>query len=206
MLAGSDGPGGIYFDDAQLAQAIGVLALAFILFSAGLDTPWRDVRPALKSALSLATLGVLLTSVVVGVTTVFVLHFSWLEGLLLGAIIASTDAAAVFSVLRSKRLHLTGRLSQVLELESATNDPMAVFLTIGVIQLLTHPAQPPLSLVLFFVQQMGIGLIVGLLLGKGAVLFIKYLHLEVEGLYPVASVALVLLTYGLTTMLGGSGF
>ncbi len=206
MLAGSDGPGGIYFDDAQLAQAIGVLALAFILFSAGLDTPWRDVRPALKSALSLATLGVLLTSVVVGITAVFVLHFSWLEGLLLGAIIASTDAAAVFSVLRSRRLQLTGRLSQVLELESGTNDPMAVFLTVGVLQLLTHPAQQPLTLVLFFVQQMGIGLIVGLLLGKGAVLFIKYLHLEVEGLYPVASVALVLLTYGLTSFLGGSGF
>lgn len=163
-------------------------------------------RRALKSALSLATLGVLLTSVAVGITAVFLVHFSWLEGLLLGAIIASTDAAAVFTVLRARRLQLTGRLGQALELESGTNDPMAVFLTIGVIQLLTHSSQSPLSLVVFFVQQMGIGLIMGLLLGKGAALFIKYLHLEVEGLYPVASVALVLLTYGLASILGGSGF
>src|SRR5437660_914625 len=99
MLAGSDGPGGIYFDDALLAQSVGVVALAFILFAGGLETEWHIVRPALAGALSLSTIGVLLTAVIVAVFALLVLHVSFLEGLLLGAIISATDAAAVFSVL-----------------------------------------------------------------------------------------------------------
>ena len=152
MLAGSDGPGGIYFDDALLAQSVGVVALAFILFAGGLETEWQVVRPALWGALSLSTIGVLLTAVVVALFALLVLHVSFLEGLLLGAIISATDAAAVFSVLGARNLQLTGKLLPLLELESGTNDPMAVFLTLGLTRLLTNPHESVFGVILLFVQ------------------------------------------------------
>src|SRR5438045_5356592 len=138
MLAGSDGPGGIYFDNALVAQSVGVIALSFILFAGGLDTEWKVVRPALGAALALSTIGVLLTALVVAVFALFLLHFSFLEGLLLGAIISATDAAAVFSVLGARKLNLSGKLIPLLELESGSNDPMAVLLTIGLTNLLNN--------------------------------------------------------------------
>lgn len=206
MLAGSNGPGGIYFDDTLAAQSVGVVALAFILFAAGLETEWKVVRPVLGAALSLSTIGVLLTAVIVAVFALFVLHFSFTEGLLLGAIISATDAAAVFSVLRARNLHLTGKLLPLLELESGTNDPMAVFLTIGLTGLLTNPHEPVFTMLLLFVQQMGVGVMLGLLIGWSAIWLISRLNLDVEGLYRVFTIALVLFAYGLTALLGGSGF
>src|SRR6185295_450035 len=139
MLAGSDGPGGIYFDDARLAQSIGVVALIYILFSGGLDTEWAAVRPVLWKGLSLSTIGVLITALLVALFAVLVLNFSLLEGLLLGAIVSPTDAAAVFSVLRGRGIDLKGHVQPMLELESGSNDAMAVFLTVGLTGLLTHP-------------------------------------------------------------------
>jgi cell volume regulation protein A len=206
MLAGSEGPGRIYFDDALAAQSVGVIALAFILFAAGLETNWKIVRPALSAALLLSTIGVLLTALVIAIFAVFVLHFSFAQGALLGAIISATDAAAVFSVLRAKNLKLTGKLLPLLELESGTNDPMAVFLTIGLTRILTNPHESILAVLLLFVQQMGIGAILGVLIGFGAIWLLKRINLEVEGLYRVYTIALVLFTYGLTAILGGSGF
>jgi potassium/hydrogen antiporter len=206
MLAGSDGPGGIYFDDALVAQSVGVVALAFILFAGGLETDWKVVRPVLGGALSLSTIGVLLTAVIVAIFALIVLHFSFAEGLLLGAIISATDAAAVFSVLGARNLHLKGKLLPLLELESGTNDPMAVFLTIGLTRLLTNPQESVLGLLLLFVQQMGVGAVLGLLIGWAAIWLISHLNLDVEGLYRVFTIALVLFTYGLTAWLGGSGF
>jgi len=206
MLAGSDGPGGIYFDNAFVAQSVGVVALAFILFAGGLDTQWKTVRPALGAALVLSTLGVLLTAVVVAIFALFILHFSFLDGLLLGAIISATDAAAVFSVLGARSLKLSGKLLPLLELESGMNDPMAVFLTIGLTSLLTNPQESVFTVIVLFVQQMGVGAVCGLLLGWGAILLISRLKLDEEGLYPVLTIALVLFTYGLTATLGGSGF
>jgi len=206
MLAGSDGPGGIYFDNAALAQSIGIVALTLILFSGGLDTQWQAVRPVVWSALSLATIGVLLTTVLVGLAAIFLLHVSLLEGMLLGAIISSTDAAAVFSVLQTSKIRLRERLTSLLELESGCNDPMAVFLTLDLTILLTTPHASVASLVLLFFKEMGIGALCGLLIGKGASLLIPRLHLEVEGLYPVLTIALALFVYGLTAVLGGSGF
>lgn len=206
MLAGSDGPGGIYFDDASVAQSVGVVALAFILFAGGLDTEWKVVRPALGAALALSTIGVLLTALVVAVFALFLLHVSFLEGLLLGAIISATDAAAVFSVLGARKLNLSGKLTPLLELESGSNDPMAVFLTIGLTNLLANPHESVFAVLLLFVQQMGIGAIFGLLLGWGAIYLIVRLKLEEAALYPVLTIALVLLAYGLTATLGGSGF
>jgi cell volume regulation protein A len=206
MLAGSEGPGGIPFDDAQLAQSIGVVALVLILFSGGLDTEWRVVRPALWTGLSLSTLGVLVTALSVGVFATLVLPFSLLEGLLLGAIVSSTDAAAVFAVLRSRGVGLKGRIAPVLELESGSNDPMAVFLTIGLTLLLTTPGSSLFDLAPLFASQMVLGAALGYGMGRVMTFIVNRIQLEYEGLYPVLALALILLTYGATTLLGGNGF
>ncbi len=206
MLAGSDGFGGIYFDDPALAQFIGIIALVLILFSGGLGTEWNEVRPVLKEGLLLSTLGVLITAVTVGLLASLLLGLSFLEGLLLGSIVSSTDAAAVFSVLRSKGISLKGKLKPLLELESGSNDPMAIFLTVGLIQLITQPGSSVLSLVSLFVQQMLIGLIIGLIMGKVMLVLVNRLKLGYEGLYPVLTLSLVFLTFGLADAIGGSGF
>ena len=148
MLAGSDGVGGLYFDNPALVQTLGVIALVLILFSGGLDTEWTGVRPVLWNGLSLSTIGVVLTALLVGSFVSWVQGFSFLEGLLLGAIVASTDAAAVFMVLRARNVKLPRPLAHLLELESGSNDPMAVVLTVALIQLMTNPSYelvgPPL--------------------------------------------------------------
>ncbi len=206
MLAGSDGFGGIYFDDPGLAQFIGVIALVLILFSGGLGTEWTQVRPVIKEGLLLATFGVLLTALIVGLFASALLGLSLIEGLLLGSIVSSTDAAAVFSVLRSKGISLKGQLKPLLELESGSNDPMAIFLTIGLIQLITQPDLSPLSLVVLFVRQMLLGAVLGYVFGKASVFLINRVKLGFEGLYPVLTLSLVFLTFGLTAIIGGSGF
>ena len=206
MLAGSEGPGGIPFDDPAVAQFVGVVALAFILFSGGMDTERRTISAVVWQGLSLSTLGVLLTAVVVAWAATYVLGVSFLEGMLLGAIVSSTDAAAVFSILRSQSIGLKGTTKPLLELESGSNDPMAVFLTTGVISLLTGVSAGVLSLVPMFFLQMAAGGALGILFGRGAVFVINYLRLESEGLYPVFTIGVVLLTYGATALLGGNGF
>lgn len=206
MLAGSEGPGGIYFDDARFAQSIGIIALTFILFAGGLDTRWRDVRPVLWQAASLAILGVLITALAVGVFVSAVLNISLLSGLLLGAVVSSTDAAAVFSILRSKNVSLQGKLKPLLELESGSNDPMAVFLTVGIIQLLKNSENSIASIAMLFIVQMGLGALCGLLFGKAIVFCLNRLKLSYEGIYPVFALAFAALVYGATSSLGGSGF
>lgn len=206
MLAGSDGPGGIHFDYPWQAQAVGVVALTLILYSGGLDTRRTDIRPVLYQGLALSTLGVTITALLVGWFASTFLGFSLLEGILLGAIISSTDAAAVMALLRGKGVNLRGRLKPLLELESGSNDPMAVFLTLGLIQLILKPETSALSLIPLFVLQMGIGALAGYLMGKLTVQIINRLRLEYDGLYPVVTLALALLTYGATASLGGNGF
>jgi cell volume regulation protein A len=206
MLAGSEGPGRIPFDNAGLAQSVGVVALAFILFAGGLDTNWRIVSPILWQGLSLASLGVFITAVLVGWFATVLLGIDWLHGLQVGAIVSSTDAAAVFSVLRSQGISLKGRIQPLLELESGTNDPMAVFLTIGILHLIASPGQSPILLVSLFFKQMLIGGAIGWVIGRVAVPAINRLNLDAEGLYSALTVAIVLLAYGIATALGGSGF
>jgi potassium/hydrogen antiporter len=206
MLAGSEGPGGIHFDDAPVAAAVGTVALAFILFSGGLDTNWSSVRPVLSHAMALSTFGVALTALGVGAAAHLLLGFSVLEGLLLGAIISSTDAAAVFAVLRSKDVHLKGRLKPLLEFESGSNDPMAVFLTVGILQLMTRPSASVGDLALGFLLQMPLGAAVGYVMGRAGVYLINRIGLGYEGLYAVLTLSLVLLTYGLAYVVGGNGF
>ena len=206
MFAGSEGPGGIFFDNAEIAQNIGIVALIFILFAGGLDTEWTAVRPVLKKGLSLATAGVLITAVACGAFAIVFLDFTPLNGFLLGAIISSTDAAAVFSVLRSKNVSLRGNLKPLLELESGSNDPMAVFLTIGMIQLIMSPVSSLTDVIILFIIQMAIGSLFGIGLGRLMVYILNHLKLGYEGLYPVFSLAFAALVYGVTAGAGGSGF
>lgn len=206
MLAGSEGLGGIYFDDPALAQFVGVVALVLILFSGGLDTEWNLVRPVLREGVILSTLGVLITALVVGLMAHVFFGFGLVEGLLLGSIVSSTDAAAVFSVMRSKGIGLKGYIKPLLELESGSNDPMAIFLTVGLIRMITQPNTSPIYLLGLFAQQMLIGAVLGYGMGKVMLWLINRLRLGYEGLYPVLTFSLVFLTFGLTSVMGGSGF
>ena len=206
MLAGSEGLGGIMFDNPSLVRSLGICALVLILFAGGLDTEWAAVRPILWQGLSLSTIGVLLTALLVGVFVSWIQGFSILEGLLLGAIVSSTDAAAVFMVLRARNAKFPRRLIQLLEFESGSNDPMAVVLTIALIRLLTEPSTSFGELVFFFVMQMTLGTVIGIAMGEIMRRSFNWLDLELEGIYPVLSLALALLTYGLTSYLEGSGF
>jgi cell volume regulation protein A len=206
MVAGSEGPGGIAFDDPHLAQTLGVLALALILFAGGADTDWKAVRPALWDALSLATVGVVLTAAALAAALALLLGYSFLKAFLLGAIVSSTDAAAVFAVLRARNVALRGRLKPLLELESGSNDPMAVFLTIAAMRLLMEPTVNLGAIALGFVVQMVLGAAAGYAIGRAMVWLANRIRLEYEGLYPVLTLALVLFIYGATTTIGGNGF
>jgi cell volume regulation protein A len=206
MLAGSEGIGGIEFDYPRLAQSFGIVALVFILFSAALDTKWDQIRPVLGSGVSLATLGVVISSVMMALFATQFIGLRFRGGLLLGAVVSSTDAAAVFTVLRSKNLTLKGRLREVAELESGSNDPMAVLLTIGMLSLFSDPRRSIWSLIPLFLLQLGVGAALGFFSGRAMRWLINRIRLEWEGLYPVLSVAFVLAIYGITTLARGSGF
>ena len=206
MLAGSDGPGRIAFDNAWVAQFVGVVALIYILFSGGLDTNWQHIRPVLGSGLVLANLGAVFSMLLVGGFAILVFDFAPLTALLLGAIISSTDAAAVFSVMRTRGVNLKGDLEPLIELESGSNDPIAVFLTLGLTQLLMQPEASLWGLLVTFVLQMVVGALAGYGLGRGMTWLINRLPLRQEGLYSVLTLALILLVYGLTSLLRGNGF
>ena len=206
MLAGSDGIGGIAFDDPSVAQTLGIIALSYILFAGGLSTSWPSVRPVMLQGGLLATLGVFLTAALAGWFASVVGGLPLLEGFLLGSIISSTDAAAVFSVLRSRSVSLKGNLRPLLELESGSNDPMAVLLTLACISLLLHPGETVTDLIPMILVQLFLGAGLGYLLGRGMVLLINHIRLEYDGLYPVLSLAMVLLIYGLSTTFQANGF
>jgi cell volume regulation protein A len=206
MLTGSDGPGGFYFDNPWLTQLVGTVALSYILFAGGLETRWRVVRPVAFPALALATIGVALTALLVGGFAVYALGVAPLEGLLLGAVVSSTDAAAVFSILRSRDTRLRGNLEPLLETESGSNDPMAIFLTIGLVRLLSNPDLSLSSLFPFFLVQFGVGGLAGFLLGRLGIWLVNTLKLREDGLYSVLTTTLVIFVYGVTASLGGNGF
>ncbi|MFV0430959.1 MAG: potassium/proton antiporter [Alphaproteobacteria bacterium] len=206
MLAGSEGIGGIHFDDPKLARFIGVVSFNFIMFSGGLDTDWERVKPILKEGLSLSTIGVLLTALFLGTFIWLVTNFTIYESLLLGSIVSSTDAAAVFSILRSKNLALKSNLRSTLEFESGSNDPMAYVLTIAFLNLVIHQDLGLVSMVPIFLQQMIIGAIAGFAFGYMSTFFINRINLDFEGLYPILVIALMFLTFSATDFVGGNGF
>ena len=206
MLAGSEGLGGIYFDDPSLAQSIGIIALVFILFSGGLDTNWKETKITIKPAFTLATLGVVITAVIIALFVMLIFKTTFLWGLLVGSIISSTDAAAVFSILRVGNVNLKNDLQPTLELESGSNDPMAVFLTVGTIELLLNADKSFFDLLLYFVLQFAIGALIGLTFGKLMVYLINKLKFSYEGVYPVFALAICFLIYSIPPVIGGSGF
>lgn len=207
MLAGSDGILGIHFDNVELAQNIGTLALIFILFGGGLDTAWKAIKPVLKDGLILATLGVLLTAFFVALCVYYILDFTFLESLLLGAIISSTDAAAVFAILRAKGISLKKKLTPLLELESGSNDPMAIFLTVAILQILLLPESSSVSEWLFkFFLQFIIGGALGFVFGYLLPHILNRIHLSFYGLYPVFTIGWILFLFAGSSMLGGNGF
>jgi cell volume regulation protein A len=206
MLAGSEGPGGIYFDDPKTAQFLGVVALTLILFSGGLDTKLESIKPVLKNGIVLSTLGVLITAVTVGLFTSYLLDYTIAEGMLLGAIVSSTDAAAVFSILRTKNVGLKGNIRPLLEFESGSNDPMAYFLTISFVELVNHPETSIALLFPKFLKGMILGAGCGYGAGKLMIFVLNKIKLDVDGLYPVLILSLVFFTFSFTDTIGGNGF
>lgn len=208
MAIGSDGTGWIEFgarpDDYELARTVGVVALALILFEGGLTAGFGEIRPVLRPSLALAILGTLGTCVICGFAAAWLFDLSTLEGVLIGAIISSTDGAAIFALLRESTLRR--RLARTLEGEAGFNDPVAVLLVIGFIEWIQQDDYGVLDLVLLFVREMGIGAAVGLAVGWGAVQALRNTRLASPGLYPVATLATVGLAYGGAATLHGSGF
>jgi len=206
MLAGEDGPGGIRFDNFEIAYLVSTLALAVILFDGGMRTSKESFRVALRPALSLATLGVVLTAVITGAFATWLFDLHWLQGLLVGSIVGSTDAAAVFALLQSRGVQLQQRVRATLEVESGSNDPMAVFLVVVLVEALAAGQTSfGADVIVEFVKQMALGAVGGYLAGRGLVWLINHLNLE-SGLYPLLAVGGGVATYGAITIAGGSGF
>jgi cell volume regulation protein A len=206
MLAGSEGIGRISFDNPGVAQFIGVFALCFILFSGGFETDWVTVKPVFGKALTLSIFGVLLTAGILGLFVWWITDFTLYEALLLGSIVSSTDAAAVFSILRSKNLALKGHIRPTLEFESGSNDPMAYILTIVFIGLIQSGEGINASVVFMFFKQMIIGGISGFLFGIAGKRINNRIKLDYEGLHPVLIISIMLMTYSITTAISGNGF
>ena len=206
MLAGSEGIGGISFDDHSLAHAVGTAALILILFDGGLNTSAAAIRRSAVPAGLLATLGVAFTAGIVGIAAWLLLDMPLLHGLLLGSIVGSTDAAAVFAALRTGSMKLRPRLASSIEVESASNDPMAVLLTIVCIELIQGSIDGVAGILWFFVNQLAIGAVIGLLVGRLVAQLINRIDLGAAGLYPMLSLSTALATFGAAAVLGGSGF
>jgi cell volume regulation protein A len=205
MLLGSDGPGGIEFDDAELAREVGIVGLALILFEGGLQTSWRRLRTVAAPAALLSTVGVVVTAILTGAAAQLLFDLTWLEAVLLGAVVASTDAAAVFATLRFT--HIRRRLARTLEAESGGNDPMAIALTLGLIAWIESPGTHGFGdLVLLVTRQLVLGLVVGVVLGLAATRIFARLPDAIGPFAPVASLALAAVSFGLADVIGGSGF
>lgn len=206
MLAGSEGIGNIYFDSPVITQFIGVIALNFILFSGGLDTEWTSVKPIVRRGITLSTLGVILTAVSLGLFVWWLTDLTIYESLLLGSIVSSTDAAAVFSILRSKKISLKYNLRPTLELESGSNDPMAYVLMISFLGLVVNQDKGFLSIIPLFLSQMIIGSLTGYAFGRISKWLVNNIKLGYEGLYPVLVITMMVLSFSITQLLQGNGF
>jgi cell volume regulation protein A len=206
MLAGSDGPGKIYFDNAYAARYVGIVALVFILFSGGLSTKWFDVKSVLWSGFSLSTVGIVVTALSVGFFIHYFFNLGLVEGLLIGAIVSSTDAAAVFSVLRSKGTTLKGRLKPLLELESGSNDPAAIILTVILVGVLQTGDFSIFDTIVFLLVQLLAGGAVGYFSGKLISFAVNKLKFAYPSLYIVFALASAIFVYSFTITIQGSGF
>lgn len=205
MLMGSDGVFKVYFNNYHLTEQVCTITLIFIIFYGGFGTNWKMAKSVLKPALLLSTLGVILTAVITGLFCHFVLHLDWIESLLIGSVISSTDAASVFSILRSKKLNLKNGTASLLELESGSNDPVAYMLTLILIDLMNESAQ--LSEIPFLLlSQVGYGTVFGIVIGLGTSLILKKINFMVDGLETIFVLAIAILSFALPTLMGGNGY
>lgn len=187
-------------------QYISIFALIVIMFSGGLDTNIESMKPIAKMGISLSTIGVFITAISMGLLIHFIFHYDLVLSLLLGSIVSSTDAAAVFSIFNSQKFKLKSNLDKILELESATNDPMAYILVISFIFLILNPTSSITDLVILFVKSLVLGLISGFILGKVFARILASIKLSVEGLYSVLLFTSAILSYAIAESIGGNGF
>ena len=204
MLFGSDGLVGIAFADYDLARDISTLGLIVIMFYGGFGTNWKTARPVAVRAMLMSSFGTFITAGLTGLFCSLVLRLSLPEGMLIGAVLSSTDAASVFAILRSRRLNLKAGLAPLLEVESGSNDPFAYMLTVLLLSVLVPGQRVPVGLLL--VKQLVFGIGLGFLLGFSALWLLRRLRLEIEGLYPILTTGIALLSFAWSEQLGGNGF
>jgi cell volume regulation protein A len=208
MAIGSDGLGLIHFggseSDVELARTIGVIALVFILFEGGLASGWGEIRPVLRTSVMLAIFATVAQAVIVGLAAAWLLDLTTEEGLLLGSIVSATDSAAIFSVLRGSSLKK--RLARILEGESGMNDPVAIVLVLGFIEFIQDPAYTLADMAYLAVIELGLGVLIGLVVGRLAVLTFQSARITAPGLFPVASLAFAALGFGIADVVHASGF
>src|SRR5215212_2606905 len=205
MLAGDAGPGQIQFDDVRTTYLVGSVALALILFDGGLKTRFQSIRTVLAPSMMLATAGVLLTALITAPVARYVLDLNWTESLLVGAVVASTDAAAVFLLVHTQGLRLRPRVGATLEAESGTNDPFAIFLTLMLVEFISSGESSPLHVVIEFALEGGLGAVIGVVGGRLVVVALNRMALP-QGLHApfVATAALVI--FGVSQISHASGF
>ena len=189
-----------------IVQYISIFALIIIMFSGGLDTDFDEMRPVSKVGISLATVGVVLTAFIVGILIHLIFHYDLLISLLIGSIISSTDAAAIFSIFKSQNINIKNKLDNILELESATNDPVAYLLVTSVIYAILHPSISITGVIFLFFKSLILGAICGYVLGKVFAKLLARLRLSAEGLYPVLLLSTAILSFAITEYVGGNGF
>lgn len=205
MIFGSEGPGGIYFHSYEIAENICVTALIFIMFYGGFGTNWKTARVVLKESLLLSTLGVVITAIITGVMCHYLLNFSLWESILLGSIIASTDAASVFSILRSKNLGIRENVAPVLELESGSNDMISYMCMLVVAMFIKGDVSTPVIFKTFFLQLV-VGALSGFLIAKATILFLRRFTFDTDGFDKVFFISIALFSYALPAYFGGNGF
>lgn len=204
MLFGSDGIVGIYFDNYELTQKLCSFALVFIMFYGGFGTNWKTAKPIAVPSILMSTLGVLITAALTGVFCHFFMKTDILESLLIGSVVASTDAASVFAILRSQKLNLKGEIASLLEVESGSNDPAAYMLTIIMLTIMSGKGYEIIIPLLF--KQVILGLLVGVVLSKITVMILRKVKFEIDGFYPIFIIAVAILTYALSETMNGNGY
>lgn len=207
MLFGSDGLVGIYFDNFELTSQLCSIGLVFIMFYGGFGTNWKMAKPVAIPSILMSSLGVIVTAGLTGLFCNLIIKTTLLEGLLIGAVVASTDAASVFTILRAQKLNLKGSLASLLEVESGSNDPIAYMMTITVLTIMKNAGELSLSkIVPMIFMQIIFGLVIGFLLAKGTVYILRYSNFEIEGFYTIFIMAVAILSYSFSELLGGNRY
>ena len=204
MLFGSDGVVGIYFNDYQLVSKVSTIALIFIMFYGGFGTNWSMAKPVAIQSIFMSTLGVVFTAILTGLFCFFVFKTTLLEGLLIGSIVGSTDAASVFAILRSQRLNLKGSIASMLELESGSNDPFAYMLTVIILGVIAGGGYG--NIIPMILKQVIVGIVVSIILAKLSIYLLRHARFEIEGFYPIFVTAIAVLAYSLSEYFSGNGY